>query len=334
MEKKNDDYCEISNFSISEKKYKKQLVIKKDKTYLFDENEISIILDDNMNSIEREKKDNESYESFTLYLENLEFLKNSIKPDIDNTWTISDIVNSWSPIGWSKTFSSSKEILVDLSSKLEERYIKIGKRIVPDKINLFSAFELTPLQKIRVVIIGQDPYYSMYSDGKPVAIGSAFSTVKTQKYQPSLKNIYEEISRTEKNFVFPHHGNLEHWQKQGVFLLNMSLTTEEGEANAHGKYGIWMGFIKNVLDDINENNPKCIYLLWGKEAQKIAKYLKGTNIVLTSGHPSPLSVRFFKENGHFAEVNRLLDPERLRTCSLKSPEYINPKYWGKINWNV
>lgn len=330
---KNDEYCEVKNCIFGEG-CKKQIFIQEKKICFFQENEINEILQLNEEVPEKLKKENIEYLSYSLLLKNKEFLTKHVKPNIDNTWTIYDIVKKWTPIGWDELFNSSLDILEDLSDKLEKRTKERKTRIVPDKTNIFKAFELTPLDSIRVVIIGQDPYYTLYNNNECVAIGSSFSTAKEKPIQPSLRNIYEEIKRTDINFITPKHGNLENWQKQGVFLLNISLTTEMNEANAHSKYDIWMGFIKNVLDKINENNPKCIYLLWGKEAQKIETHLKGTNIILKSGHPSPLSIKYFKNNGHFQRVNELLDPVRLSQCSKKSPDYINSKFWGKIDWNV
>jgi len=171
---------------------------------------------------------------------------------------------------------------------------------------IFRAFLLTPLSKVRVVIFGQDPYHSVDDKGEPYACGLSFSTRENQKAPPSLVNIYKELSSEYPNYVKPSHGDLTKWANQGVLLLNTSLTVIPHQANSHK--GLWICFIKRILQAISEVNPYCIYVLWGKESQnEIKPLLKKNALILESAHPSPLSAsRGFFGNNHFLEINNIL----------------------------
>lgn len=240
----------------------------------------------------------------------------SFKKPITNDWTIEDISRKRIPYGWEALFEEAYEELVYISNNLEERNKTYG-HFVPDKVNLFKAFELTPLHKIKVVILGQDPYHTILQDGTPVAQGLAFSIKKSGSMQPSLQNIFKEIKRTHQDFEIPNHGDLTFWAKQGVFLLNSALTTDRGVAGAHSKFMVWNSFIIKVFEHIKRVNPTCIFLLWGKDAQKFKKYIGNKSIILETSHPSPFSVnRGFNGCGHFLTVNQHLEAE------------------DQINWNL
>jgi uracil-DNA glycosylase len=171
---------------------------------------------------------------------------------------------------------------------------------------IFSAFQMTPLSQVRVVIFGQDPYHSVDETGAPYACGLAFSTFQNQKPPPTLFNIYKELSCEYPSYVKPRHGDLSSWTQQGVLLLNTSLTVVPHQPNSHK--GLWICFIKRVLSAIAEVNPRCIYVLWGRESQnEIKPLLKKDALILESAHPSPLSAsRGFFGNNHFIEINNIL----------------------------
>jgi len=231
---------------------------------------------------------------------------NIIKPSeiIDNSWSVSKVASVRAPSGWKKVFEDSKDELIDVSEILENDK-KVNGRFYPDCKHLFKTFDLTPLNKVKVVILAQDPYYNMNRDGTPQAQGMSFSVKRGTRIPPSLVNIYKELKRSVVGFVTPNHGDLSRWGYQGVLLLNSCLTVRPGNPGCHKE--IWLGFIKKVINAILDENPKCIFVLWGRKAKKVRKMLGERATVLESSHPSPLSVfRGFKGCDHFNEINKLL----------------------------
>lgn len=177
-----------------------------------------------------------------------------------------------------------------------------GKAIYPPASDVFNALTLTPLEDVKVVILGQDPYH-----GPGQAHGLCFSVLPGIKTPPSLVNIYKELAQDIDGFRIPSHGNLTQWAKQGVLLLNTVLTVEQGKAHSHAKWG-WEAFTDAVIKSVNDTQQGVVFLLWGSHAQK-----KGQNIdtqkhyVLNAPHPSPLSAhRGFLGCGHFSQTNALL----------------------------
>jgi uracil-DNA glycosylase len=199
---------------------------------------------------------------------------------------------------WQKLLKS--EIQADYFKKIIH-FLKIQKNdVYPPKNEIFAALNLTPIHKIKVVIIGQDPYH-----GEGQAHGLAFSVNKDVTIPPSLKNIFKEISG-DLNLAIPLHGNLEAWAKQGVLLLNSVLTVEKSVAGSHRKIG-WEKFTDKIIQLISENCGNVVFLLWGNDAKKKSHLINYTNhLILSSGHPSPLSVRFFRGNKHFSQTNAYL----------------------------
>ena len=176
-----------------------------------------------------------------------------------------------------------------------------GKVIFPPGPLIFNALNTTPLARIKVVIIGQDPYH-----GPGQAHGLCFSVQPGVPTPPSLQNIYKELQR-DLNLPIPNHGYLQHWAEQGVLLLNAVLTVEDGRAGAHAGKG-WEGFTDHVVEVLNREREHLVFLLWGSYAQK-----KGAMIdvrrhkVLRAPHPSPLSAhRGFIGCGHFSAANEYL----------------------------
>ena len=207
---------------------------------------------------------------------------------------------------WIPIFDRSEAEIIRLGTVLDDEFKRIGVHFVPYKNNLYKALELTPLNKTRVVIIGQDPYPQMLGPN-PRAQGLSFSVSYDDVIPGSLKNIYKEINNEIPGFQQPNHGNLEHWAQQGVLLLNSCLTCLSGQAGSHSKYPLWTPFIRHVIKGISEIRPNCIYVMWGREAEKIEPLLGEHNIRLVAAHPSGLSAnRGFFGCGHFVEINRLL----------------------------
>jgi len=176
-----------------------------------------------------------------------------------------------------------------------------GKIIYPEQNQIFAAFDHTPFDKVKVVILGQDPYH-----GPGQAHGLSFSVKNDVRIPPSLRNIYKEIQR-DLEIPPPPHGCLEHWANQGVLLLNTVLTVEQGKAASHQKMG-WEHFTDAAINALSKHRKNIVYLLWGSHAIKKTDRLNSQeNLVLSSVHPSPLSAhRGFIGNGHFSATNDYL----------------------------
>lgn len=177
-----------------------------------------------------------------------------------------------------------------------------GKAVYPPGKLIFNAFDATPFDQVKVVIIGQDPYH-----GPGQAMGLSFSVPRNIGIPPSLVNMYKELN-TDLNIPIPNHGDLTDWATQGVFLLNASLTVRAREANSHQKIG-WQKFTDGVIRTLSQKREGIIFLLWGGFAKKKASLIdKSKHHVLTSGHPSPLSANrgYWFGNKHFSKANELL----------------------------
>lgn len=176
-----------------------------------------------------------------------------------------------------------------------------SQSILPDMNDIFNAFKLTPLSSIKVVILGQDPYPTK---GNPM--GLAFSVNENVKIPKSLVNIFKEI-KEDVGVEIPINGDLKRWAKQGVFLLNTTLTVMEGKPNSHSTYG-WQTFTDGAIEEISKHESPKVFMLWGNNA-KSKKSLIDTNrhLVLESVHPSPLSAsRGFFGCKHFSKANEFL----------------------------
>lgn len=193
----------------------------------------------------------------------------------------------------------SKEYYKDLFYTLKNEYS--NNIIYPDSNDIFNAFHLTPLSKVKVVIIGQDPYHE---PGQ--AHGLSFSVKPGVDIPPSLANIYKEL-HDEMGTYIPNNGYLEKWAKEGVLLLNTILTVRAHSAMSHCKIG-WQEFTDAAIRAVNEQDRPIVYLLWGKPAREKAKMLNNPkHLVLETVHPSPLSAyRGFFGCGHFKKANEFL----------------------------
>lgn len=176
-------------------------------------------------------------------------------------------------------------------------------KIFPPGPQIFSAFDYTPFENVRVVIIGQDPYH-----GEGQANGLCFSVSPGVKPPPSLVNIFKEL-KSDLNIPIPAHGNLEKWARQGVFLLNATLTVQQSMAGSHQGKG-WELFTDAVIKTLSEHKSGLIFLLWGRFAQAKEILIDGKrHHILKSAHPSPFSATKFFGCKHFSETNRILESE-------------------------
>lgn len=173
--------------------------------------------------------------------------------------------------------------------------------IYPDMYSIFNALKLTPYKDVRVVILGQDPYH-----GEGQAHGLAFSVQKGIDIPPSLLNMYKEL-QADCGCYIPNNGYLEKWARQGVLLLNASLTVRAGAANSHQNIG-WQIFTDRIIELLNEREEKIVFLLWGANARsKKALITNPVHSVLEAPHPSPLSAhRGFFGCRHFSKTNEIL----------------------------
>lgn len=173
--------------------------------------------------------------------------------------------------------------------------------IFPKATDIFNAFRYTPYEEVKVVIIGQDPYHEVGQ-----AHGLAFSVQDGVSFPPSLRNIFLEI-KNELGIDIPKSGNLTKWAKEGVLLLNASLTVRKGLANSHATCG-WEKFTDDVIRKLNERDEPIIFVLWGNYAKKKKQLITNKNhYILEAAHPSPLSAyNGFFGCGHFKKINEIL----------------------------
>lgn len=195
--------------------------------------------------------------------------------------------------------------MVELAAFIEKEYAASPSAIFPPKNLIFNAFYQTPYDKVKVLIMGQDPYH-----GPGQAHGLSFSVPKGVKQPPSLQNIFKELE-TDLQIPKPNHGCLLSWAKQGVLLLNATLTVSQGEPMSHHGRG-WERFTDAAMKKLAERSDPVIFVLWGKSAQDKCRYLRedgnpSRHVILTAPHPSPFSANngFFGCR-HFSQINQLL----------------------------
>ncbi len=189
-----------------------------------------------------------------------------------------------------------------------------GKVIFPPGPLMFNALNSTPLEQVKVVIIGQDPYH-----GPGQAHGLSFSVPPGVPAPPSLQNIFKEIQR-DLGYPIPGHGCLQSWADQGVLLLNAVLSVQQANAGSHANRG-WERFTSRIIEVLNEQREHLVFMLWGSYAQKKGAHIDSKrHCVLASPHPSPLSAhRGFLGNGHFSAANRYLQEHGLTPIDWRLP---------------
>jgi uracil-DNA glycosylase len=212
-----------------------------------------------------------------------------------------------------KTIKLHPQWLAYLQPEFEKDYFRVlcqflqaeksrGSIICPSEENSFAAFNATPLQSVKIVILGQDPYH-----GPNQAHGLSFSVMPDVKTPPSLRNVYQEL-RADLDVMAPGHGYLMDWAQQGVLLLNALLSVEQGRAGSHQGKG-WERFTDRVIEVIDAECNNVVFMLWGAYAQKKGASINtAKHLVLSAPHPSPLSAyRGFFGCRHFSKANRYLE---------------------------
>jgi uracil-DNA glycosylase len=197
-----------------------------------------------------------------------------------------------------------KPYMINLKKFLKEEK-EAGYKVYPKGSDIFNAFNTTPFDRVKVVILGQDPYHGEYQ-----AHGLSFSVQKGIIPPPSLRNIYKELVTDLPGFVVPVHGDLTEWAKQGVLLLNASLTVRANTAGSHQKKG-WEEFTDNVIKTISDKKTGIVFILWGAFAgAKSALIDPNKHHILKSAHPSPLSAfNGFFGSRPFSKTNEILVSE-------------------------
>ena len=221
---------------------------------------------------------------------------------------IADIEESWKGVLKNEF---EKDYFIKLTEFVKNEYAT--KIIYPPQSQIFSAFDYTSFHDVKVVIIGQDPYH-----GEGQANGLSFSVANYVKIPPSLRNIYKEL-KTDLGIEESVSGNLESWAKQGILLLNATLTVEASNAGSHQKKG-WEEFTDTVIKLLSEEKQNIVFILWGSYAQKKGVKIDRTkHLVIETAHPSPLGAyRGFWESKPFSKTN----------------EYLKSKNIQEINWKI
>lgn len=204
-------------------------------------------------------------------------------------------------IGWEEVLREEfdKEYFINITAFLKLEKSK-GKIIFPPGPLIFNAFELSPWMDTRVIILGQDPYH-----GVGEAMGLCFSVSKGIKIPPSLKNIFKEIN-SDLGYPIPEHGDLSAWARQGVLMLNASLTVEKDLPNSHKSIG-WHQFTDHVIHKLSSEKSNLVFLLWGNYARSKKALIDETrHFILESPHPSPLAGGGFFGQKHFSKTNEYL----------------------------
>jgi uracil-DNA glycosylase len=194
-----------------------------------------------------------------------------------------ELASSLTKVSWKETLSDAmgSESFLKLAAFLHEEQAS-GATIYPPHDEIFNALNLCPFDQVKVVIVGQDPYH-----GPGQGHGLAFSVRKGVKAPPSLKNVFREATE-DVGIEVPEHGNLEHWARQGVLLLNTVLTVRRGEANSHARHG-WEDFTDTVVQELNDQQEGLVFLLWGNPAAKKASGVDTSkHTIIRASHPSPL----------------------------------------------
>ena len=275
------------------------------------------------NSTHSDSKDNSTHSDSkdnSTHLDSKDNIKKPIliirsKIEINNEWSILDICVKKPPKWWFEFFKSSLSEL-EIINSIISKYESNNCISYPYRKNIFKSFDYIKPTDIKCVICDLEPYSNINLDGIPLATGLALSVNKNvYKIPNSILNIYKELKYEYPEFNIPNHGNLENWCKEGVFLLNLSLTVKPNESHSHKE--LWTGFIIKVIEYLNSIDNTIPYILLNKDCLKIVNYISGKSPIFKINNPSFNNSDLFKSN-IFKKINTHL------TKSQKIP----------INWNV
>lgn len=239
-----------------------------------------------------------------------------VVPEIHQEWTLADIVKYRTPPTWEPAFQAAADDIADASETLAEDEKQHG-RFFPDKKDIFRAFDMLPINQVRVVIIGQDPYPDTNANrAAPRATGLAFSEAKDDDISSSLRNVFRELKRSVPGFKDPTCGDLTSWALQGVLLLNYALTVRPGQPKSHER--LWEGLVIRIIQLITQTRPKAVFALWGASAKKLKTYIGTKHRIFEAVHPSGRAGTRYAGSNNFNLINAALREQG-------EPE---------INWNI
>jgi len=224
---------------------------------------------------------------------------------------------------WTIEFNKYKKAIKDISNRIDECEQKYGP-YYPEKENLFKCFELTPLEEIKVVIVGQEPYTGLMDNGACRAKGLSYSVDKQDNVPKSLINIFKEIKNDFPMFKEPKHGDLTYWTKQGIFLYNQTLTYCPNNPECYKN--LWNRFTNIVITILNQNTENCIYVLWGKKTEKLVENIKSREVI-TGMHPgNPGAYKGFTNKKFFLKINIILKRQEKNQINFNEDENSLPTY--------
>lgn len=206
------------------------------------------------------------------------------------------------PASWEQALEA--EFSADYFIQLKDFLVEERKQhtIFPPAPDVMSALRFTPLDNVKVLILGQDPYHRAGQ-----AHGLSFSVRPGVTIPPSLRNIYKELQTDIPDFTAPKHGYLRHWAEQGILMINAVLTVRQGQANSHKNQG-WEKFTDAIIRAVNAQEERVVFVLWGGYARKKAKLVTNSqHVIIESGHPSPLSEKHFFGTRPFSKINAALE---------------------------
>jgi uracil-DNA glycosylase len=238
-------------------------------------------------------------------------IKIRIKFKVDQTWNIYDIATKNVPISWESAFKNADEELKHISNLLFNYETKNGISF-PYKSNIFKAFELTRLENVRCVFVAPEPYNTTDMDGSPLATGLALSVKKSSTIPKSLYNLYTVMSKQIPDFVIPTHGDLTDWAKNGILLLNISLTVKNGESKSHSE--LWTGFTMKIIEEIMVKRKNIPFFFLGKECNKIANFISGSCPIYVSNSGYSMAEDL---GSAFNEMNKFLNKHNLEPINFK-----------------
>lgn len=226
---------------------------------------------------------------------------------IDPNCTLYEQLVRWTPPEWGPFLNTVVDIISVLSDNVEE----YNGNFTPRKNEIFTMMWKTPLNRVRVIILGEDPYPTVFKDGVTEAVGMSFSGRKGRPIPRSLGNVFKELDR-QYNYTLREHmdGDLSKWAEQGVLLLNSKLIHSPVDPQ-NSKRNMWEGLVTEILKACSIVNPNCILVLWGMKAQKLVASFEDItkryqDRILKSGHPSPLNrTGSFENNNHFLTINSM-----------------------------
>lgn len=229
-----------------------------------------------------------------------------VAPDLE------DLFVKLIPVQWAELLDIYEEELRAAGHVLNRLIQRKGHNLAPHPWNIFRAFILTPWISVKVVIIGQDPYY-LEDGGEPSATGCCFECAAGMPMRQSLQTIFLRLANTVDGFVMPKNGDLTKWAVQGVLLMNAALTTNLGTANAHAE--IWKFFSVRVMQFLAERRKNIVYILWGSFAQSLKRFIDDKqNLILEASHPAARGdSNTFRKCDHFNEANAYLQSKNITT---------------------